>query len=303
MREILHEFVIDSREMVEDIEPILVELEERFDEEQVNTIFRCFHSIKGGAGFLNLNNIQKLTHSAETLLDLFRKGKLEFSSEHLDLMVLVCDHIIKMLIQVDDSLVDEGFENDNEKIITAIDDVINGKIPSVPKTEVPKENASQTDDFDAAEPDLIEESIEIPITEEMVKQFVQEAESGFEKMEETMLILEKCGFDQKLLDDAYRTIHSFKGNCGFLNFKDLERISHKVETVFDGMKNKEVPVEEENVSVLINVLDIIRGAVQQIKKDGSDKVQGISAIMELTDSILPAPSSDKMAESEPKAMV
>ena len=80
MRDILHEFVIDSREMVEDIEPVLVELEETYDEEQINTIFRCFHSIKGGAGFLNLNNIQKLTHSAETLLDLFRKGKLAFNS-------------------------------------------------------------------------------------------------------------------------------------------------------------------------------------------------------------------------------
>jgi len=298
MRDILHEFVIDSREMVEDIEPVLVELEETYDEEQINTIFRCFHSIKGGAGFLNLNNIQKLTHSAETLLDLFRKGKLAFNSEHLDMMVLVCDHIIKMLSQVDDSLTDEGFETDNDTLISSVEDLIEGK-STAPSKEIKLED--ETDSFASEkepEKEPSEGSIEIPITDEMVKQFVQEAENGFEKIEEIMLIIEKFGFDQKLLDDAYRTIHSFKGNCGFMNYKDLERISHKIETVFDGMKNKEVPTVEDNVSILINVIDIVRGTVQQIGKDGSHKVQGCPAILELIATIIP-PSLGK-EDSEPQ---
>jgi len=298
MRDILHEFVIDSREMVEDIEPNLVELEANYDEEQINTIFRCFHSIKGGAGFLNLNNIQKLTHSAETLLDLFRKGKLEFNSEHLDMMVLVCDHIIKMLGQVDNSLTDEGFEDGNENLILAIEDLIEGKTTSSPKAIKPVEDTDSDNSVEEEpEVEISTESIEIPITDEMVKQFVQEAESGFEKIEEIMLIIEKFGFDQKLLDDAYRTIHSFKGNCGFMNYKDLEKISHKIETVFDAMKNKEVPTVEENVSILINVIDIIRGTVQQIRKDGSHQVQGCPAILELIDTVIP-PSLGKDGESE-----
>jgi len=302
MRDILHEFVIDSREMVEDIEPNLVELEANYDEEQINTIFRCFHSIKGGAGFLNLNNIQKLTHSAETLLDLFRKGKLEFNSEHLDMMVLVCDHIIKMLGQVDNSLTDEGFEDGNENLILAIEDLIEGKTTSSPKAIKPVEDTDSDNSVEEEpEVEISTESIEIPITDEMVKQFVQEAESGFEKIEEIMLIIEKFGFDQKLLDDAYRTIHSFKGNCGFMNYKDLEKISHKIETVFDAMKNKEVPTVEENVSILINVIDIIRGTVQQIRKDGSHQVQGCPAILELIDTVIP-PSLGKDGESEKPAV-
>ena len=116
MKDILHEFVVDSKEMLEDIEPVLIELEADYDEEKINKVFRCFHSIKGGAGFLNLNNIQRITHSAETLLDLFRKGKLEFGSEHLDIMVLVCDQIVRILDQVYESLVDEGFEAENETL-------------------------------------------------------------------------------------------------------------------------------------------------------------------------------------------
>lgn len=300
MRDILHEFVVDSKEMLEDIEPVLVELEDTYDEEKINNIFRCFHSIKGGAGFLNLNSIQRLTHSAETLLDLFRKGKLDFMSEHLDIMVNVCDQITTILATVDDKLSDEGFDDEIEAIVTEIDNVIAGKKPSARtrKTEpITEDKADEAATVTAAEK---EDEFEIPITEEMISQFVQEAESGFEKIEEILLILEKFGFEQKLLDDAYRLIHSFKGNCGFMNYKDLEKISHKVETVFDGMKNKEIPTTEENLTVLFNVLDVIRNTVQQLADTGSPEVQSCAAILDMMDNIIPGLLEKKEKEKARK---
>lgn len=302
MRDILHEFVVDSKEMLEDTEPLLVELEDNYDDEKINNIFRCFHSIKGGAGFLNLNSIQRITHSAETLLDLFRKGKLEFASEHLDIMVSVCDQITTLLLMVDEKLSDEGFDDDIDEICAEIDDVISGKTRvSKPKKEV----APVVADPDQASVEgapAAEEEFEIPITDEMIKQFLQEAESGFEKIEEILLILEKFGFEQKLLDDAYRLIHSFKGNCGFMNFKDLEKISHKVETVFDGMKNKEIPTTEEIVTVLFNVLDVIRSTTLQIGESGSHAVPSCAAVMDMMDSIIPGLVTEKK-EKEPSEEV
>lgn len=302
MRDILHEFVVDSKEMLEDTEPLLVELEESYDEEKINNIFRCFHSIKGGAGFLNLNSIQKITHSAETLLDLFRKGKLEFSSEHLDIMVTVCDQITSILNKVDEKLTDEGFEAEIESICSSIDDVIRGKKPApLPATRKQTSVAEEIKSDEVKEEPEVDE-FEIPITDEMITQFVQEAESGFEKIEEIMLILEKFGFEQKLLDDAYRLIHSFKGNCGFMNFKDLEKISHRVETVFDGMKNKEVPTTDENVTVLFNVLDIIRSTVQQIADTRSPSVPNCNAVLDLIDNLIPGAQKEvsiQVDEEEP----
>lgn len=305
MRDILHEFVVDSKEMVEDCEPILVELEDEYDEEKINTIFRCFHSIKGGAGFLNLNNIQKLTHSAETLLDLFRKGKLTFVSEHLDIMVSVCDQITKILEEVDSDLNDDGFEEENQVIITEIDILIGGEnsqpLPDIKTLEqlgIQLKNDIEVSESPIIEPTIesppaaeiaspVEEEYEIDITQEMIDQFVQEAESGFEKIEEVLLIIEKFGFEQKLLDDAYRMIHSFKGNCGFLNFKDLEVISHRLETIFDGMKNKTIQTTEDNTSVMFHVLDILRSSVQGIVSGSSNSVQGKAAILSLMDGIIP----------------
>ncbi|MBT4087472.1 MAG: chemotaxis protein CheA, partial [Deltaproteobacteria bacterium] len=297
MKDILHEFVVDSKEMLEDIEPVLIELEADYDEEKINKVFRCFHSIKGGAGFLNLNNIQRITHSAETLLDLFRKGKLEFGSEHLDIMVLVCDQIVRILDQVYESLVDEGFEAENETLCQIMDGLIENGGTSASKPEA----LPLTDDLLEAETaeivEVVEEEMEIPITDEMVGQFVQEAEGGFEKIEEVLLILEKFGFDQQLLDNAYRLIHSFKGNCGFMNFKHLELVSHKVETVFDGMKNKEIPTKEENVTILFQVLDVIRATVQQIGQKGSHVIEEYQQYLSIMDGIIDVSEVKKPGKS------
>jgi len=291
MQDILHEFVVDSKEMLEDIEPILVELETDYDEEKINNIFRCFHSIKGGAGFLNLNNIQKITHSAETLLDLFRKGKLEFASDHLDIMVLVCDQIIKILDQVNEMLSDDGFEKENEVLVQVMDDLIAGKSIELPKAEASSSPDELSDALGEGEAGSDEE-MEIPITDEMIDQFVQEAESGFEKIEEVLLILEKFGFDQQLLDNAFRLIHSFKGNCGFMNFKHLEVISHRVETVFDGMKNRDIPTTEESVTVLIKVLDILQSTVQQISRKEGSAIEGVQQYLSMMDGIVGAPETE-----------
>lgn len=295
MKDILQEFVVDSREMLEDIEPVLVELELDYNEETINKIFRCFHSIKGGAGFLNLNSVQKITHSAETLLDLFRKGKLVFASVHLDILVSVCDQIVSILDQVYETYSDQGFESKNDSLCQVMDDLIAGKSVELPKP--PANDASGV----VIEDEVPDDDLEIPITDEMISQFVQEAESGFEKVEEVLLILEKFGFDQQLLDNAYRLIHSFKGNCGFMNFKHLEQVSHKVETVFDGMKNRDIPTTEENVTVLFKVLDVIRSTVQQVGRKEGHTIEECGQYLMMLDEIIGStlPDSESIVTEVP----
>ena len=79
-QELCVDFVVESREMIGDVEPVLVELESEaessgeIDMSQIDAIFRAFHSMKGSGGFLDLNNLVAVTHQAESLLDLFRKG-------------------------------------------------------------------------------------------------------------------------------------------------------------------------------------------------------------------------------------
>src|SRR3972149_6903901 len=124
-QELLLAFVEEGNELLDESEPLLIELESKsnvsgeVDYEVLNTIFRLFHSLKGGAGFLDLGTVGKVTHEAETLLDLFRKGKGKLKSEHIDLLTKTCDFLRQLLENIETEYTDEGFEEDAEQIIYA----------------------------------------------------------------------------------------------------------------------------------------------------------------------------------------
>lgn len=92
------EFVGEASGHLDTAEASLLKLEaDPSDPDEVNAIFRAFHTIKGVAGFLELKQIGALAHSAETLLDLARKGKLHLAGPRLD-VVLEARDMMKLMV-------------------------------------------------------------------------------------------------------------------------------------------------------------------------------------------------------------
>jgi two-component system chemotaxis sensor kinase CheA len=92
------DFVAESQEHLETAEAGLLELENNPDDkETLNRIFRAFHTIKGTAGFLNLNEISSLAHVAENLLDMARKGELVMAGQNTDAILESMDVLKKMI--------------------------------------------------------------------------------------------------------------------------------------------------------------------------------------------------------------
>lgn len=80
--ELVEGFIQESKENLQLIENGILQLESSPDDLQlIDQIFRPFHTIKGVAGFLNLNDINALSHSYENLLDDARKGDLEITNQ------------------------------------------------------------------------------------------------------------------------------------------------------------------------------------------------------------------------------
>ena len=102
--ELLQGFVDESSENLQMIETGLIQLESNpGDLSLIESIFRPFHTIKGVAGFLNLNDINALSHSYENLLDDVRKGKLEINNEVTDVIFDGIDALRIMLSKLADS--------------------------------------------------------------------------------------------------------------------------------------------------------------------------------------------------------
>ncbi|NWE71617.1 Hpt domain-containing protein, partial [Pseudomonas gingeri] len=99
--EILQDFLVEAGEILEQLSEQLVELESRPDDaDLLNAIFRGFHTVKGGAGFLQLNELVECCHIAENVFDILRKGERRVDSELMDVVLEALDAVNGMFGEV-----------------------------------------------------------------------------------------------------------------------------------------------------------------------------------------------------------
>jgi two-component system chemotaxis sensor kinase CheA len=99
--EILQDFLVEAGEILELLSEQLVDLEQNpNDKDLLNAIFRGFHTVKGGAGFLQLEALVDCCHVAENVFDNLRNGKISISAELMDVVLQALDVVNEMFDQV-----------------------------------------------------------------------------------------------------------------------------------------------------------------------------------------------------------
>ena len=99
--DILQDFLVEASEILEQLSEQLVDLEKRPDDKNLlNAIFRGFHTVKGGAGFLSLGELVDVCHGAENVFDILRNGKRTVTAELMDVILQALDAINVMFAQV-----------------------------------------------------------------------------------------------------------------------------------------------------------------------------------------------------------
>jgi len=99
--DILQDFLVEAGEILELLQEQLVELENNPDDASLlNAIFRGFHTVKGGAGFLSLTELVDACHGAENVFDILRTGKRRVTSELMDVILQALDAINEMFANV-----------------------------------------------------------------------------------------------------------------------------------------------------------------------------------------------------------
>ncbi|PMN67316.1 chemotaxis protein CheA [Enterovibrio norvegicus] len=92
--EILQDFLIEAGEILELLSEQLVDLEKSpEDRDLLNAIFRGFHTVKGGAGFLSLKELVDTCHGAENIFDNLRNGGRELTPEVMDIILQALDTV------------------------------------------------------------------------------------------------------------------------------------------------------------------------------------------------------------------
>jgi two-component system chemotaxis sensor kinase CheA len=99
--EILQDFLIEAGEILEQLNEQLVDLEQQPDDyDLLNAVFRGFHTIKGGAGFLSIDPLVEVCHRAEDVFNVLRQGQRHVDAFLMDAVLNVLDVVNEMFSQV-----------------------------------------------------------------------------------------------------------------------------------------------------------------------------------------------------------
>ncbi|WP_312957824.1 chemotaxis protein CheA [Stutzerimonas nitrititolerans] len=129
--EVFQIFLAESREMLEEMERYLLEIEAGAqDSEQLNALFRCVHTIKGSAGLFALDHVVAFTHVVENVLDRLREGEFALDHDLAALLLQSRDHIAS-LIDCDVDRVSPGLIATGEVLLLALADYQEAQVPAL----------------------------------------------------------------------------------------------------------------------------------------------------------------------------
>jgi len=140
MKEIVDSFLVESNEILENLNNDLVELEKSpKDNELLNKIFRAFHTIKGTSGFLGLEKLTKVTHRCEDILNKLRKNEIQLNSDLMDVILVGYDKIRELISHIE--------EKKNEDVdITSVVDILDRTISGLQNPIASVEQKSKSTD-------------------------------------------------------------------------------------------------------------------------------------------------------------
>ncbi len=99
MQELVQDFLVETNEIIENLDHDLVELENRQDDlDLLNKIFRGAHTMKGSSSFLGFDKLSGVTHHAEEILNKLRKGEIRVTREIMDVLLEFVD-VTKKVVQ------------------------------------------------------------------------------------------------------------------------------------------------------------------------------------------------------------
>ncbi|WP_419623480.1 chemotaxis protein CheA [Thiolapillus sp.] len=150
LSEFLDVFLEECFEGLEAMESGLLHLDEGTDLEEINTIFRAAHSIKGGSAAFGFDHISQFTHVMETLLDELRNGSRQVDKNIVDLLLASVDILREMVegLKTDETPDEARVAELKKKLEMALAD---SGASSDPESETPPESDAPGEDQDQAE--------------------------------------------------------------------------------------------------------------------------------------------------------
>lgn len=283
-REIIISFIEEGYERLDDAENQLSKLDDGGDRvPKLNSVFRLFHSVKGSAGYLGFDHIKRLTHVAETLLDVFLKEHIEATPDSIDTVLATVDILRRLIGIVEKHFSDaegEAIATSQALVLESVIAALRGQKPTTRSvSEINTEPASSVSASAGpapGAPNLVR--LTSLVTRDMVERFLGECADTVDATERIVLSLNAGKAEPERINDIFRAIHTIKGNSGFFGYALLESTCMELEGTLDEARKKNAPISEGFSNTLIKFIDRLRVMLSSAIIEDSADEDGIVAV-------------------------
>jgi two-component system chemotaxis sensor kinase CheA len=101
--------------------------------------------------------------------------------------------------------------------------------------------------------------------------FIEESKEHLQNINDQLLELEKNPEDLNIVNEIFRSAHTLKGMSATMGYEDLASLTHQMENVLDGIRNKQISVTTNVLDIVFQSVDDLEAMVESIASGGDGK--------------------------------
>jgi len=177
LQEMLSLFQDESLDLLDVMEDSLLSMQDSgMDKENINAVFRAVHTVKGGAGMLQLEELVNFTHEAENLLDRIREGEIELTDETITIFLEVKDHLVNLVNAVVNQEGEENYPDELSEKTEELLDIIKQISSETNEIEEEVKDEAEEKHFDGLE--FVDDEEDLRVSEDELEKLIAQANSG-----------------------------------------------------------------------------------------------------------------------------
>ncbi len=290
MVDILQEFLLESREGLDQLDQDFIGLEkDPGDMGTLASVFRTIHTIKGSCGFLGFATLEGVAHMGENILDRLRNNDFSLNEQMTSLLLEMVDAIREQL----DLIAATGSDGGDYQSLVSRLEALGNDLPldgapneindnsndvSTPITMATEVLELELEENDTEEPVVVELDEEM---KEVLKDFLQESFENLDIVDSELIELEEQPDNRDMLSSIFRSMHTIKGTCGFFGFDKLEKVTHIGENLLVKLRDGEYSMNEQIATGLLAMVDAVRAMLHEISAHGHDGRKNYKQLIQL----------------------
>ncbi|SBV92919.1 CheA signal transduction histidine kinase [uncultured delta proteobacterium] len=240
----LKDFIEEARENTSNLGSGLLELEKHPDQDgMVNDLFRFFHNLKGNSGIIGYQEMNRVTHEAETLLNSVRHGDKAVSRELVDLLLLAVD-VLDALIAAINPADGKVTPFEIEELIDKLSQAVAGGVIELPDS-LRREGAA--DAAPATSADVASAAADLDEDLAIFKDTIAQQQSNIDM---ALKELRQDGTSKDYIDGLYRSLISVQNSAGFMGFEEIKVYAQRTAGIVDQGR-----ISGLDFSLMVDLLD------------------------------------------------